>query len=130
MHGLIPWRRRLPAYHVRWYSPQQRSNGVEWWMGTFEELPGCMVQGTSMDETEAKLWRVLPEYLEQLRVRGIRVPEPVDAPTPSVEGITLVMVPAGVRSRPSDPGVTAPTDSQPGQLRSASSRADAGLLGS
>ena len=127
---MIPWQPRLPAYHVRWYAPQARSNGVEWWMGTFEELPGCMVQGTSMDETEARLWRVLPAYLEQLRRRRIEIPRPLTAPTPSVEGITVVMAPAGVQSRPSDPGITAPADSQPGQLRSASSRADAVLLGS
>ncbi len=87
MHGLIRWARRLPSYHVRWYSPQAGANGVDWWMGSFEELPGCIVQGTSMDETEAKLWRILPGYLRQLRRRGIQVPEPLTAPTPSVEGV-------------------------------------------
>jgi len=39
-----------------------------------------------------------------------------------------VMIPVGVLARPSDPGITAPHVGSPGEVRSASTRVDAGLL--
>jgi predicted RNase H-like HicB family nuclease len=96
MPGLLASLRRLPAYHVRLHSPPPRPDGVEWWMASFEELPGCMVQGNSMGEVEARLWRILPGYLRQLRRRRLTVPEPVTAPAATIEGISVVMAPSGV----------------------------------
>lgn len=98
-------------------------------MANFEELPGCMVQGNSMGEVEAKLWRILPGYLRQLRRRGVAVPAPLETPPASIEGISVVLAPGGVQARLSDPGVTLPMGA-PGDLRSAAARADVVLLGS
>lgn len=98
-------------------------------MANFEELPGCMVQGNSMGEVEATLWRILPGYLRQLRRRGVAVPAPVRAPPPSIEGISVVLAPGAVQARGADPGVTLPITA-PGELRSVAARADAALLGS
>lgn len=130
MLDFLGMNRQLPAYHLRVRWPEARADGVEWWMGTFEELPGCMVQGNSIDEAEAKLWRILPGYLAQLRERGQPVPKPLYAPPPSIEGVTVVMAPAGIQSRPGDPSITAPTASSPEELRTAAARPDAVLLGS
>lgn len=128
-----PLSRSLPPYHIRLYWPASRADGRadgnEWWLVTFEELPGCMVQGRSMSEAEARLWRILPGYLKEIRRRGQPVPRPLATAAPSIEGISVVMVPGGVQSRPSDPGATAPMAAV-GELRSASARADASLLGS
>lgn len=82
-----------------------------------------------MSEAEARLWRILPGYLREMRKNGQPVPDPIETPAPSIEGISVVMVPGGVQSRPSDPGITAPVAAV-GELRSAASRADASLLGS
>lgn len=128
MHSLLTLFRSLPAYHVRLFLPRQGPDGVDWWLGRFEELPGCMVQGQSMSEAEAKLWHILPGYLREMRKHGQPIPEPRRVAAPSIEGISVVMVPAGVQARPTDPGSTAPTDVS--ELHSASARADAGLLGS
>lgn len=121
--------RSLPPYHIHFYWPESRPDGGEWWLVTFEELPGCMVQGRSMSEAEARLWRILPGYLKEIRRSGQPIPQPLETPAPSIEGISVVMVPGGVQGRPSDPGVTAPM-SAVGELHSAAARADASLLGS
>ena len=121
--------RSLPPYHIRLYWPESRPDGSEWWLVTFEELPGCMVQGRSMSEAEARLWRILPGYLKEIRRSGQPVPDPLEDPAPSIEGISVVMVPGGVQGRPTDPGMTAPMTAV-GELRSAAARADASLLGS
>jgi predicted RNase H-like HicB family nuclease len=124
-----PLSRSLPRYHVRLYWPASRPDGNEWWLVTFEELPGCMVQGRSLSEAEARLWRILPGYMKEMRRNGQPVPKPLETDAPSIEGISVVMVPSGVMSRPSDPETTAPL-APVGELRSAASRADASLLGS
>jgi predicted RNase H-like HicB family nuclease len=124
-----PLSRSLPPFHVRLYWPESRPDGTEWWLVTFEELPGCMVQGRSMSEAEARLWRILPGYLKEMRRNGQQVPKPLETEAPLIEGISVVMVPGGVVSRPSDPGITAPL-APVGELHSAASRADAALLGS
>lgn len=98
-------------------------------MANFEELPGCMVQGNSMGEVEAKLWRILPGYLRQLRRRGVAVPAPIAAPPASIEGISVVLAPGGVQARAADSEVTLPLGPA-GELRSAAARADVVLLGS
>ncbi|HET9707730.1 MAG TPA: type II toxin-antitoxin system HicB family antitoxin [Gemmatimonadales bacterium] len=121
--------RSLPQYHIRLYWPESRPDGSAWWLVTFEELPGCMVQGQSMSEAEARLWRILPGYLKEIRRAGQPVPKPLETPAPSIEGISVVMVPGGVQGRPFDPGMTAPMAAI-GELRSAAARADASLLGS
>jgi len=121
--------RSLPSYHIRLYWPESRPDGSEWWLVTFEELPGCMVQGRSMSEAEARLWRILPGYLKEIRRSGQPVPEPLETPAPSIEGISVVMVPGGIQGRPTDPDMTAPMRAV-GELRSAAARADASLLGS
>ncbi len=121
--------RSLPPYHIHLYWPESRPDGSEWWLVTFEELPGCMVQGRSMSDAEARLWRILPGYLKEMRRSGQQVPEPLETPAPSIEGISVVMVPGGVLGRPSDPGATAPMATV-GELRSAATRADVSLLGS
>jgi predicted RNase H-like HicB family nuclease len=123
-----PLSRSLPRYHVRLYWPQSRPDN-EWWLVTFEELPGCMVQGRSLSEAEARLWRILPGYMKEMRRNGQSVPKPLETAAPSIEGISVVMVPSGVVSRPSDPETTALL-TPVGELRSAASRADASLLGS
>jgi predicted RNase H-like HicB family nuclease len=119
----------LPPYHIRLHWPESRPDGSEWWLVTFEELPGCMVQGRSMSEAEARLWRILPGYLKEIRRSGQPVPKPLETPAPSIEGISVEMVPGGVQGRPADPGMTAPMAAV-GELRSAAARADASLLGS
>lgn len=119
----------LPAYHVRLHWPDSRPDDDGWWLVTFEELPGCMVQGRSMSEAEARLWRILPGYLKEMRRAGQPVPKPLETAAPSIEGISVVMVPGGVQSRLSDLGTTAQLASV-GELRSAAARADASLLGS
>jgi predicted RNase H-like HicB family nuclease len=129
MRDLLGWLRPLPSYHLRLHWPSPRPDGVEWWMANFEELPGCMVQGNSMSEVEAKLWRILPGYLRQLRRRGVAVPAPLEAPPASIEGISVALAPGGVQARLSDPGVTMPITA-PGGLRSVAARADVALLGS
>ena len=121
--------RAIPAYHVRLYWPVTRGEGLEPWVATFEELPGCLAQGASMAEAEATLWHILPGYLKQLRRRRVPLPDPVFAADPSIEGMSVVMAPSGLGSRPSDPGATAPI-AAPGEVRSASGRADIVLLGS
>jgi len=120
---------RTPPYHVRMFWPESRPDGTEWWLVAFEELPGCMVQGKSMSDAEARLWRILPGYLSEMRRNKQPIPKPLETPAPSIEGISVVMVPGGVQSRASDPGVTAPI-APVGELRSAAARADASLLGS
>jgi hypothetical protein len=82
-----------------------------------------------MSEVEAKLWRILPGYLRQLRRRGVAVPAPLEAPPASIEGISVALAPGGVQARLSDPGVTMPITA-PGGLRSVAARADVALLGS
>ena len=121
--------RTLPPYHVRLYWPESRPDGNESWLVTFEELPGCMVQGRSMSDAEARLWRILPGYLKEIRRAGQQIPPPLETPVPSIEGISVVMVPGGAQGRPSDPGATAPMAGV-GELHSAAARADASLLGS
>jgi predicted RNase H-like HicB family nuclease len=121
--------RPLPSYHIRFHWPPVRPDGVEWWMANFEELPGCMVQGNSMGEVEAKLWRILPGYLRQLRRRRVPAPAPLTAPAASIEGISVVLAPGGVQALPADPGVTLPLPAG-GDLRSVAARADVVLLGS
>jgi predicted RNase H-like HicB family nuclease len=128
MHSLIQSLRPLPAYHVRLHWPEARPDGVEWWMATFDELPGCMVQGNSAGEAEARLWRVLPGYLRQLNRRGVPVPAPAVAPAASVEGISVVMAPSGVQAGQSDPGITSPLGGS-GGLPTVAARADAALVG-
>lgn len=120
---------RTPPYHVRMFWPESRPEGNDWWLVSFEELPGCMVQGKSMSEAEARLWRILPGYLREMRRNRQPIPKPLETPAPSIEGISVVMVPGGVQSRPSDPGITAPI-TPVGEMRSAATRADASLLGS
>ena len=120
---------RTPPYHVRMFWPESRPEGNDWWLVSFEELPGCMVQGKSMSEAEARLWRILPGYLREMRRNRQPIPKPLETPAPSIEGVSVVMVPGGVQSRPSDPGITAPI-TPVGELRSAAARADASLLGS
>lgn len=124
-----PLSRSLPRFHVRLYWPQSRPDANEWWLVTFEELPGCMVQGRSLSEAEARLWRILPGYMKEMRRNGQSVPKPIETDAPSIEGISVVMVPSGVVPRPSDPETTAPF-TPVGELRSVASRADASLLGS
>lgn len=124
-----PLSRALPRYHVRLYWPQSRPDGNEWWLVTFEELPGCMVQGRSLSEAETRLWRILPGYMKEMRRNGQSLPKPLETAAPSIAGISVVMVPGGVMSRPSDPETTAPL-APVGELHSAASRADASLLGS
>ena len=121
--------RRVPAYHARFHWPSPRPDGVEWWMANFEELPGCMVQGNSMAEVEARLWRILPGYLRQLRRRRLRVPEPVIAPPASVEGISVVVAPGAAQAHQIDPGATLPMGA-PGEPRTVAARADTVLIGS
>ena len=121
--------RSLPPYHIRFSWPESGAEGNDWWLVSFEELPGCMVQGQSMSEAEARLWRILPGYLKEMRRNGQPVPKPLETPSPSIEGISVVMVPGGVLARPSDAGVTVPIAAV-GELRSAAARADATLLGS
>lgn len=82
-----------------------------------------------MSEAEARLWRILPGYLREIRRHGQPVPKPLETAAPSIEGISVVMVPGGVQSRPADPGATVPLVPL-GELRSAAARADASLLGS
>lgn len=130
MRDLLAFLRPLPAYHIRLFWPKPGPDGADWWLGRFEELPGCMVQGESMSEAEARLWRILPDYLREMRRHGQAVPEPLETPSPSIEGFSVVMIPGGVQARPSDPGITAPHVGSPGEVRSASTRADASLLGS
>lgn len=121
---------RMPAYHIRMFWPESRPDGNDpWWLVAFEELPGCMVQGRSMSEAEARLWRILPGYLREMRRNKQPIPKPLESPAPSIEGISVVMVPGGVQSRPFDPGATAPI-TPVGEVRSAAARADASLLGS
>ena len=120
--------RRLPSYHVRVYWPAPRPDGSQWWLVTFEELPGCMVQGRSMSEAEARLWRILPGYLREMRKNGQHAPKPLETPGPSIEGISVVMAPSAVQ-RPSDSVITTPIPAV-GELHSAATRADASLLGS
>jgi predicted RNase H-like HicB family nuclease len=129
MRSLFQSLRPLPAYHIRIHWPQTRPDGVEWWMANFEELPGCMVQGNAMGEVEAKLWRILPGYLRQLRRRGLAVPAPCTAPAATIEGISVVMAPSGVQARPTDPGTTLPMGAA-GELRTVAARADSVLVGS
>lgn len=129
MRDLFGALRPLPSYHVRLHWPSPRPDGVEWWMANFEELPGCMVQGNSMGEMEAKLWRILPGYLRQLRRRRQPAPAPLRAPPASIEGISVVLAPGGVQALAADPGITLPMGAA-GDLRSVAARADAVLLGS
>jgi len=129
MRNLLASLRPLPAYHIRLFWPRPGPDGADWWLSRFEELPGCMVQGQSMSEAEAKLWRILPGYLRELRRHGQAVPQPLETPSPSIEGLSVVMVPAGVQARPTDPGITAPNVASPRDMQSASARADASLLG-
>jgi len=124
-----PLSRSLPRYHVRLPWPESRPDGNEWWLVTYKQLPGCMVQGRSLSEAEARLWRILPGYLKEMRRNGQPVPKPLETVAPSIEGISVVMVPGGVQSRPTDTGITAPL-APVGELHSAASRADASLLGS
>jgi predicted RNase H-like HicB family nuclease len=119
--------RPLPAYHVRFHWPEPRPDGVEWWMANFDELPGCMVQGNSVSEVEARLWRVLAGYLRQLNRRGVPVPPPVIAAVASVEGISVVMAPSGVQAAPADAATTLPMG---GESRTTAARADTALIGS
>jgi len=120
---------RTPTYHVRMFWPDTRPDGNAWWLAAFEELPGCMVQGRSMSEAEARLWRILPGYLREMRRNKQSIPKPLETPAPSIEGISVVMVPGGAQARHSDPGVTVPM-TPVSELRSAAARADALLLGS
>jgi predicted RNase H-like HicB family nuclease len=129
MRTLLGWLRPLPSYHLRLHWPSPRPDGVEWWMANFEELPGCMVQGNSMGEVEAKLWRILPGYLRQLRRRGVAVPAPLEAAPASIEGISVSLAPGGVQPPGADPGATLPMGA-PVELRSVAARADVVLLGS
>ena len=119
---------RGPAYHVRVHWPTPRPDGNQWWLVTFEELPGCMVQGRSMSEAEARLWRILPGYLKEMRKNGQPAPKALETPAPSIEGISVVMAPSRVQ-RSSDSVITTPIPGI-GELHSAASRADASLLGS
>jgi predicted RNase H-like HicB family nuclease len=129
--GLFHWLRRSPPeFHVRLYWSAAHSNGVEWWLAAFEELPGCMVQGNSLGEAESTLWAILPGYLRQLRAHGLPVPPTIDAPLPTIEGVSVVMSPAGIAPRPGDPGVTGPSGRAVGELGSIATRADVVLRGS
>jgi predicted RNase H-like HicB family nuclease len=128
MPGFFESLRPLPAFHVRLHWPETRPDGVEWWMANFDELPGCMVQGNSAGEAEARLWRVLPGYLRQLNRRGIPVPAPAIAPAASVEGISVVMAPSGVQAGQAEPGITTPIGGT-GGLRTVAARADGALVG-
>jgi predicted RNase H-like HicB family nuclease len=129
MPGLFASLRPVPAYHVRFHWPEPRPDGVEWWMANFEELPGCMVQGNSMGEAEARLWRILPGYLRQLRRRRLAIPPVATAPVASVEGISVVMAPGGVQAGPLDAETTRPI-TPPGEPRTVAARADTALVGS
>ena len=68
--------------------------------------------------------------LREMRRHGQPVPAPLETPSPSIEGFSVVMVPSGVQASPTDPGTTVPLVGSPGEGNSASARADAGLLGS
>lgn len=129
LRGLLDSLRPPPSYHVRLHWPPPRPDGVEWWLANFEELPGCMAQGTSMGEAEAKLWRILPGYVRQLRRRGVPLPAPVTAPAASIEGISVVLAPGGVQAQPAESGATLPMGAV-GELRSVAARADVVLVGS
>jgi predicted RNase H-like HicB family nuclease len=122
--------RKLPAFHIRLLGSERVADGLEIWGVTLEELPGCFAQGLTLHQAEATLWRILPRYVAQLRQYRQPIPEPHAAGGVTVEGVSIVMLPGGIQTRPSDPGVTDPGFLDQGELRTGCLRADAGLIGS
>lgn len=129
MPGLFGKRRALPAYHVRLFGPETPPDGIEQWAAAFEEIPGCLAQGASPGQAEATLWRILPQYLHQLRSRHLPIPGQMGVAALSIAGVSIVM-PDGTEASVGNPARTVPLGASADDRKTAALRADCGLIGS
>jgi predicted RNase H-like HicB family nuclease len=65
---------QLP-YHIRLVRDQWE-DGTLGWFAEIEELPGCMTQGESPDETVARLRDAMHSWIEDALERGESIPLP------------------------------------------------------
>lgn len=66
----------LPRYHHRVLPAVRDPQDHEVYHAVFVELPGCSAHGATSSEAIARLWGVLPNYLEQMAKFGAEIPDP------------------------------------------------------
>jgi predicted RNase H-like HicB family nuclease len=69
------------AIHV---APEETTDGVSVYVARHPELPGCMAHGETPDEAVANLAEARTLYLQDLRDRGLPIPDPKPAVTVAV----------------------------------------------